>query len=1031
MIKADAAFIEQGAEKVDSRFELNALVATLAGARQMGLAAEPTAVRQIQGAVGEDFETLFEADFAADLVKAKRAYLPIGPDRLRAIWLVDVPESDDRVEWMVDATLGYVIEQRNYKIEDSFHVPGHSHEVTRDQSLAPSLFIDSLGLGGPQYEVFPPPMEYPDDGPRVIVSNPANQTASPFGWHDENGAADGGTFTTTRGNNTHTFLDRNNDRAPDEGVSLDGGVNLDFTGSLVPLNLNLGPDANQAAAAVNLFFWTNYLHDILYLYGFNETAGNYQNTNNGGGPGDGDPVLARAQAEADRPTLNNATFLITTDGVPAFMNMYVWNYTTPRRDGSFSNMIIAHEYAHGLSTRLTGGRTEPNCLRNTEQMGEGWSDFVGLVLTAKASDTRTTSRGVGTYVQGEDANGQGIRPAPYTTDMQLNGATYEDLPGATIPHGVGYIWATMLWELYWDLVDAHGFEEDFTAGWQNGGNNLALQLVIDGMKLQSCLPGFVEGRNAILQADQNLTGGANQCLIWEAFARRGLGFSASEGFSGSTTDGFASYDMPETCSFGAFRGNDREVCAGADKTFDFGIGGLWSGTVSASLVDAPQGAEFSLNETTFTEFPALVRLTVANSSGLISGNYSVTLRLDDGETQRDFPFNFQVISATPTPVTLKLPSSEERNVSYLPLFSWDDSSEGVEYTVEVSLNERFSDIVLTGRTNTTVFQTETPLRVGIQHYWRVISSNSCGQVVSEGRGFITQGAPDIPAQLFEGEGVNATELQNRVLIFSPNSNFSEYESCIEEGDGEWNYSTENATVIEGFGDEDARYIPLPQPFNFYGVNYNDFILMSNGFITFGSNDPTGSPSTEDIERHFTVPRIAFFWDDLDPGSLASDPEPGIVSYEILDDRVVVTFQNVTEWVPLLFQPKPVNVQVELFFDDGRIRMTYLDIAPVDCLVGLSDGRPIPNGGAYNPARFDQSETCDFACPYDATRDPNTDNAVDLQDLIYLNLVWHDDASVADGAREANDYNEDSRFNVLDLTQWINQTGSCFILSSRL
>lgn len=58
----------------------------------------------------------------------------------------------------------------------------------------------------------------------------------------------------------------------------------------------------------------------------------------------------------------------------------------------------------------------------------------------------------------------------------------------------------MLWEiLYWNLVDDYGFDEDLING--VSGNNLALQLVLDGMKFQPCAPSFIDARNAILIAD--------------------------------------------------------------------------------------------------------------------------------------------------------------------------------------------------------------------------------------------------------------------------------------------------------------------------------------------------------------------------------------------------------------------------------------------------------------------------------------------------------------------------------------------------
>jgi extracellular elastinolytic metalloproteinase len=60
-----------------------------------------------------------------------------------------------------------------------------------------------------------------------------------------------------------------------------------------------------------------------------------------------------------------------------------------------------------VSNRLTGGPNRVNCLSNDEQMGEGWSDFLALVFTARASDTATTTRGIGNYLTWESASGVG------------------------------------------------------------------------------------------------------------------------------------------------------------------------------------------------------------------------------------------------------------------------------------------------------------------------------------------------------------------------------------------------------------------------------------------------------------------------------------------------------------------------------------------------------------------------------------------------------------------------------------------------
>lgn len=218
------------------------------------------------------------------------------------------------------------------------------------------------------------------------------------------------------------------------------------------------------------------------------------------------------------------------------------NLTPSTFDSDFDNGIIAHEYGHGISNRLTGGPAASGCLSNEEQMGEGWSDFFGLVMTHAPGDLSTRSRGIGTYVRDQPTSGGGIRPFPYSTDMGTSPYTYDDVKRFSVPHGVGSVWCSMLWDLYWAMIDKHGYDSDIYRG--TGGNNMAMQLVIDGLKLQKCNPGFEDGRDAILLADRLNNNGVNELLIWEVFARRGLGHDATQGSSDSRADGSEAFNIP-------------------------------------------------------------------------------------------------------------------------------------------------------------------------------------------------------------------------------------------------------------------------------------------------------------------------------------------------------------------------------------------------------------------------------------------------------------------------------------------------------
>lgn len=212
----------------------------------------------------------------------------------------------------------------------------------------------------------------------------------------------------------------------------------------------------------------------------------------------------------------------------------------------FDNGIIAHEYAHGISGRLTGGASRASCLNNDEQMGEGWSDFVTLVLTQAPEDTGAKPRGIGTYVQGERPTGRGFRRFRYSTDMSVNPLTLNDIRGtAPFPHPLGEIWTSVLWDMYWGFIDMYGYDQTWTD--ESSGNYRAVRLVFDGMKLQPCSPGFIDGRDAILKADRMLFDGAHACLIWEVFTRRGMGFNAIGGSAFERNDNIENFETLPTC----------------------------------------------------------------------------------------------------------------------------------------------------------------------------------------------------------------------------------------------------------------------------------------------------------------------------------------------------------------------------------------------------------------------------------------------------------------------------------------------------
>lgn len=276
-------------------------------------------------------------------------------------------------------------------------------------------------------------------------------------------------------------------------------------------------------------------------------------------------VIENSEGEYIKSLLSAATPV----NVTLKFNKFDINYL----DGSFDNGIVAHEYGHGISNRNTGDGY--SCLsqnNSNEQMGEGWSDFFALMLTNQPGATAAVARGIGTYAVGQPNSGIGLRPKKYspnfavnnTTYNYTNGKTYVNDSGTTVVdvHTVGFVWATMLWDLHWNFADKYGYASDVATN-PTSGSAKVLQLVVDGLKLQPCSPTFIDGRDAILAADA-AKGGTDRCIIWNTFAKRGLGLNASAGskvgVGAAMTDQVEDFTVPTDCKLATNEvSNDRAI----------------------------------------------------------------------------------------------------------------------------------------------------------------------------------------------------------------------------------------------------------------------------------------------------------------------------------------------------------------------------------------------------------------------------------------------------------------------------------------
>jgi Zn-dependent metalloprotease len=442
--------------------------------------------------------------------------------------------------------------------------PDEWYEMLVDAQTGELLLRHNLYVEAAQGTVY---TEDPDAGPRQLVSFVGDTTINTTaGWM--------GTSTVTTGNNVEAYLDRDANNAPDanNGTNLSNGHASSPTQNFTfPFSTTADPLTQQAAVVTNLFYFNNIMHDFSYGLGFTETSGNFQTNNYGRGGTGNDSVQAEAQ---DGSGTNNANFATPPEGQRPRMQQYLFTAPTPDRDSSVDSDVVFHEYGHGISNRLIGNGGTGLSGTQSGAMGEGWSDYWACTLNNDGV--------MGEYVTQNTT--RGIRRAAYTVPAATVHDSYADVgAGGFEVHNDGEVWASALWDLRTQL-----------------GKTITDRIVLNGMKFTPTRPSFLNARDGIIQADQNLNGGANRCAIWTVFARHGMGVSAvgNDGTTHTAATNVPS-DCGGTCSFSISPTSASQPAAGGTGSVSVtaGAGCNWTAASNATFITITAGSSGSGNGT--------------------------------------------------------------------------------------------------------------------------------------------------------------------------------------------------------------------------------------------------------------------------------------------------------------------------------------------------------------------------------------------------------------------------------------------------
>jgi subtilisin-like proprotein convertase family protein len=540
--------------------------AVFAAARHINHTATADDVRQIGTKFNGNMIEFDRGQFA-DPTTAERMYFPTEPGVAVPAWRVLLYEPVAAYYVVVD-TEGRMLWRKNIVNDQT---QSATYNFYNDDSPAPSSPTTALPGANFQAPVIP----------RVNMTLIGNEAPNP-GMNNLGWITDGtnGVNGHTDGNNAEAGLDR---VAPDGVDAPVPGVNrvFNFTYNPAPGNPAPGEDpltpAYQNGMVVNMFYWANKYHDVLYGVGFTEAARNFQNDNFGRGGIAADRLRVEGQ---DISGTNNANMLTPADGGRGRSQMYRFTTTAAEvdRDSGIDMDVLIHELTHGTSNRLIGNATGLGNNRGGS-MGEGWSDFYARVLLSTASEDIAGIYSTGGWATFKFANTDtftdnyyyGIRRFPYALKTTVGGPmmrphnpqTFADIDPAqlnnadgafarspligntaTEVHNAGEIWCMNLLEVRARIITRLGFA---------AGNQRMLQLTTDGMKLTPVSPSFTQARDAILSASQAL-GGSDTSDIWAGFATRGQGFGSMDSTANSAV--VESFNLPNAIVTNPFSVSD-------------------------------------------------------------------------------------------------------------------------------------------------------------------------------------------------------------------------------------------------------------------------------------------------------------------------------------------------------------------------------------------------------------------------------------------------------------------------------------------
>lgn len=180
-----------------------------------------------------------------------------------------------------------------------------------------------------------------------------------------------------------------------------------------------------------------------------------------------------------------------------------------------------------------------------------------------------------------------------------------------------------------------------------------------------------------------------------------------------------------------FSNSTAKVCKPTSAVYNFTYHTFlgFNEETTFSATGNPAGSTVTFNPTTATSNNTNVEVTVSGIDNLNTGTYEINLKGISATSamEKSKPVTLAVFESTIATPTLTSPANNTTAILNPYVFEWNADENAESYQIQLATDANFNSIIEESNTLTTNGYTANSLNFNTTYYWRIKSSNNCGE----------------------------------------------------------------------------------------------------------------------------------------------------------------------------------------------------------------------------------------------------------------------------------------------------------------